>query len=138
MKELLPQVNSDDILKYGLIPELIGRLPVVTSLSPLDEDGLLRVLTEPKNALLRQYESLFQMEDCKLTFTDEAARAIARRALDKGTGARGLRSITEEVMLDIMFELPERKGSGPYTIDMDILNGKKTIFSEKAPAKKSA
>jgi len=138
MQELLPQVNSDDILEYGLIPELIGRLPVVTSLSPLDEDGLLQVLTEPKNALLRQYESLFQMEDCELKFTEEAARAIARRALEKGTGARGLRSITEEVMLDIMYELPERKGSGSYTIDMDILSGKKKIFPKKAPSKKSA
>jgi len=138
MQELLPQVNSDDILEYGLIPELIGRLPVVTSLSPLDEDGLLQVLTEPKNALLRQYESLFQMEDCELKFTEEAARAIARRALEKGTGARGLRSITEEVMLDIMYELPERKGSGSYTIDMDILSGKKNIFPKKAPSKKSA
>ena len=138
MQELLPQVNSDDILEYGLIPELIGRLPVVTSLSPLDEDGLLRVLTEPKNALLRQYESLFQMEDCELKFTEDAARAIARRALEKGTGARGLRSITEEVMLDIMYELPERKGSGSYTIDMDILSGKKKIFPKKTPSKKSA
>ena len=136
--ELLLQVRSDDILEFGLIPELIGRLPVVTSLSPLDEDGLKRVLTEPKNALLRQYESLFRMEDCELKFTDEAILAIARRAIDKGTGARGLRSITEEVMLDIMYELPDRKGSGAYTIDQAVVSGTKPIFDAIKPVKKSA
>jgi ATP-dependent Clp protease ATP-binding subunit ClpX len=136
--ELLLQVRSDDILEFGLIPELIGRLPVVTSLSPLDEDGLKRVLTEPKNALLRQYESLFKMEDCELKFTDDAILAIARRAIDKGTGARGLRSITEEVMLDIMYELPDRKGSGAYTIDQEVVSGAKPIFDTNKPVKKSA
>jgi ATP-dependent Clp protease ATP-binding subunit ClpX len=136
--ELLLQVRSDDILEFGLIPELIGRLPVVTSLSPLDEAGLQRVLTEPKNALLRQYESLFRMEDCELKFTDDAVLAIARRAVDKGTGARGLRSITEEVMLDIMYELPDRKGSGAYTIDQEVVSGAKPIFDTNKPVKKSA
>jgi ATP-dependent Clp protease ATP-binding subunit ClpX len=136
--ELLLQVRSDDILEFGLIPELIGRLPVVTSLTPLDEVGLKRVLTEPKNALLRQYESLFKMEDCELKFTDDAIGAIARRAIDKGTGARGLRSITEEVMLDIMYELPDRKGSGEYTIDQEVVSGTKPIFATKTPVKKSA
>jgi ATP-dependent Clp protease ATP-binding subunit ClpX len=136
--ELLLQVRSDDILEFGLIPELIGRLPVVTSLSPLDEAGLQRVLTEPKNALLRQYESLFKMEDCELKFTDDAVLAIARRAIDKGTGARGLRSITEEVMLDIMYELPDRKGSGAYTIDQEVVTGAKPIFDTNKPVKKSA
>jgi ATP-dependent Clp protease ATP-binding subunit ClpX len=138
MAELLLQVRSDDILEFGLIPELIGRLPVVTSLSPLDEDGLKRVLTEPKNALLRQYESLFRMEDCELKFTNDAIGAIARRAIDKGTGARGLRSITEEVMLDIMYELPDRKGSGAYTIDEEVVSGTKPIFVTNKPVKKSA
>jgi ATP-dependent Clp protease ATP-binding subunit ClpX len=138
MAELLLQVRSDDILEFGLIPELIGRLPVVTSLSPLDEDGLKRVLTEPKNALLRQYESLFRMEDCELKFTTDAIGAIARRAIDKGTGARGLRSITEEVMLDIMYELPDRKGSGAYTIDEEVVSGTKPIFVTNKPVKKSA
>ena len=93
LREIMPQVTSDDILEFGLIPELVGRLPVVTSLSPLDESGLIRVLTEPKNALIRQFESLFQMENCDLSFTDEALQLVARRAQDKGTGARGLRSI---------------------------------------------
>ncbi len=137
MAELMAQVNSDDILEYGLIPELIGRLPVVTSLTPLDEEGLIRVLTEPKNALLRQYESLFEMENCQLKFSDEAARAIAQRAIEKGTGARGLRSITEEVMLDIMYELPDKSGSGSYTMDLDVLHGKKDLFGDKR-TKKSA
>ena len=138
MAELMPQVTSDDVLEFGLIPELIGRLPVVTSLTPLDEEGLVRVLTEPKNALLRQYESLFEMEDCQLKFSDDAARAIAQRAIDKGTGARGLRSITEEVMLDIMYELPDRSGSGSYTLDLDVIQGKKDLFGDKRPTKKSA
>ena len=138
MAELMTQVTSDDVLEFGLIPELIGRLPVVTSLTPLDEAGLVRVLTEPKNALLRQYESLFEMEDCQLKFSDDAAQAIAQRAIDKGTGARGLRSITEEVMLDIMFELPDRAGSGSYTLDLEVMQGKKDLFGEEQSTKKSA
>ncbi|HEY6563234.1 MAG TPA: ATP-dependent Clp protease ATP-binding subunit ClpX, partial [Pirellulaceae bacterium] len=97
--ELLPKVTSDDILEYGMIPELVGRLPVTTALTPLDEDGLMRVLTEPKNALVRQFESLFQMEHCELNFTNDALRSIARKALKKDTGARGLRSVIEEIML---------------------------------------
>lgn len=138
MAELMTQVTSDDVLEFGLIPELIGRLPVVTSLTPLDEEGLVRVLTEPKNALLRQYESLFEMEDCQLKFSNDAAKAIAQRAIDKGTGARGLRSITEEVMLDIMYELPDRAGSGSYTLDLDVMQGKKDLFGDQQPSKKSA
>ncbi|MBT7729016.1 MAG: ATP-dependent Clp protease ATP-binding subunit ClpX, partial [Planctomycetaceae bacterium] len=109
--ELLPQIDSDDILEFGLIPELVGRLPVISSLGPLSAEALVRVLLEPRNALVKQYQKLFEMEDCKLEFTDDALLAIARRALKKETGARGLRSIMEDVMLDVMFDLPDNRGS---------------------------
>src|SRR6056297_2889161 len=94
--DLLAQVQTEDILQFGLIPELVGRLPVVSYLQPLDEDGLVRVMTEPKNALTKQYEALFEMEECKLEFTDGALRQISQRALERGVGARGLRGILEE------------------------------------------
>jgi ATP-dependent Clp protease ATP-binding subunit ClpX len=134
--ELLPQVNSDDILQYGLIPELVGRLPVCTALTPLDEAGLTRVLTEPKNALVKQYETLFEMENSELHFTETALHAIARRALKKGTGARGLRSIIEDVMLDIMFELPDQQSGTRYVVDEDVVEGRASLF--KMPETKSA
>jgi len=138
---LLPQVTSDDILEYGLIPELVGRLPVTSALTPLDEDGLVRVLTEPKNALVKQYQSLFQMENCQLEFTDEALRAVARRALAKDTGARGLRSILEEVMLDIMFELPEQEKGSRFVITEAHIEGREHLVKlpePQAPKSKSA
>ena len=121
MAEILPQVTSDDILEFGLIPELVGRLPVTTALAPLDEAGLMQVLTEPKNALVRQFQSLFQMEKCDLKFTEEALHKIARRALEKGTGARGLRSIMEQVMLDIMYDLPDQPKGSKIMIDEKIV-----------------
>ncbi len=131
--KLLSQVNSDDILEFGLIPELVGRLPVTCALTPLDVDGMVRVLTEPKNALIKQYQSLFQMEDCDLEFTDAALQAISRCALKKNTGARGLRSVIEEVMLDIMYDLPDQKGSGSYLITDDIVEGGKPLFRAAEP-----
>jgi ATP-dependent Clp protease ATP-binding subunit ClpX len=134
---LLPQVNSDDILEFGLIPELVGRLPVLSALTPLDAEGLVRVLTEPKNALVKQYLSLFQMEHCDLEFTPGALQAIARRALAKDTGARGLRSILEDVMLDIMFDLPDQPHGSRYLITEDIVDGRTNLFplSESEPPK---
>jgi len=128
MAELLPQVISDDLLAFGLIPELIGRLPVVSALTPLDEAGLLRVLQEPKNALVKQYQTLFEMESSELTFTDEALQAIARKALDRDTGARGLRSIIESVMLDIMYELPDQPRGSKYEITCDVVEGRDRLF----------
>ena len=122
MAEILPQVTSDDILEFGLIPELVGRLPVTTALAPLGEEGLMRVLTEPKNALVRQFESLFQMEDCDLSFTEEALKKIAAKAMVKGTGARGLRSIMEQVMLDIMYDLPDKPKGTKIVIDEKIVS----------------
>ena len=121
--ELLPQVLSDDILEFGLIPELVGRLPVVSALTPLDESSLIRVLTEPKNALVRQYESLFEMEGCKLNFTEDALAEISRQAIEKGTGARGLRSIMERIMLDIMYDLPEQPKGKKFSITKEIAAG---------------
>jgi ATP-dependent Clp protease ATP-binding subunit ClpX len=102
----LRQVTSDDLLHYGLIPEFVGRLPVVVSVEPLDEDDLVRVLTEPKNALVRQYRKLFALDNVELEFTEEALRTAAEEALLYKMGARGLRTIIEETLLEIMYELP--------------------------------
>ncbi len=129
VSDLLPQVTSDDILEFGLIPELVGRLPVVSALTPLNEESLIRVLTEPKNALVKQYQTLFEMENSELQFTPEALKLIAKRAMTKGTGARGLRSIIEEVMLDIMFELPDQQQGNRYVINDAVLEGRETLFA---------
>ena len=136
--EILPQVTSDDILEFGLIPELVGRLPVTTALAPLDEDGLIQVLTEPKNALVRQFQSLFQMENSELTFTDGALRKIAGRAMAKDTGARGLRSIVEQVMLDIMYDLPDQPKGSKIVIDEDAVERGINPQPFKMPETKSA
>jgi ATP-dependent Clp protease ATP-binding subunit ClpX len=137
--EVLPQVTSDDVLEYGLIPELVGRLPVNCALTPLNVEGLIQVLTQPKNALVRQYQSLFQMENCELSFTETALRRIAERAMGKGTGARGLRSIIEDVMLDIMYELPDQSGGTSYVIDDEVVGGQNKLFKiPDAPRTKSA
>ena len=101
-------LEPDDLLRFGLIPELVGRLPVVVTLDPLDEDALVSILTEPKNALLKQYAKMFELEGIGLTVDPEAVRAIARKALERGTGARGLRAVLEELMRDVMFEAPSR------------------------------
>lgn len=138
LAQLLPQVGSDDILEFGLIPELVGRLPMVCSLTPLDSESLVRVLTEPRNALVNQYRSLFEMENCELTFTETALRRIAERAKGKETGARGLRSIIEELMTDIMYELPEQTPGGKYVITEEIVEGRNSLFALTEPKTKSA
>ncbi|HJN08711.1 MAG: ATP-dependent Clp protease ATP-binding subunit ClpX [Pirellulaceae bacterium] len=137
LAELLPQVTTDDVLEFGLIPELVGRLPVISALAPLNEEGLVRVLTEPKNALVKQFQSLFEMEESNLSFTDEALLAIACRAHEKGTGARGLRSIIEDVMLDIMFELPDQEKGSSFVVDNEALDDSSKLFTMAKP-KKSA
>ena len=137
LAELLPQVDSDDILEFGLIPELIGRLPVISSLKPLDDKSLVQVLKDPKNALVKQYQKLFGMENCQLEFTDEALYAIARKAMKKDTGARGLRSIIEGVMLDVMFELPDHSGSS-YVITERNVEGIEPIVPIREARTKSA
>ncbi len=137
LADLLPEVTSDDILEYGMIPELVGRLPVTCALTPLDEAGLTRVLTEPKNALVRQYQSLFQMEHCELDFSEGALQAIARKAMSKDTGARGLRSIIEEVMLDIMYDLPDQEPGSKFLITEEIVEGREKLLKLQ-PQSKSA
>ena len=104
--EMFKELEPEDLLKFGLIPEFVGRLPVIATLTDLDEEALVKILTEPKNALVKQYQRLFEIEGTKLTFTDEALRAIAKRAIERKTGARGLRSIMEDILLDTMFDLP--------------------------------
>jgi ATP-dependent Clp protease ATP-binding subunit ClpX len=104
--EVFKELEPEDLLKFGLIPEFVGRLPVIATLTDLDEAALVKILTEPKNALVKQYQRLFEIEDTRLTFTDEALKAIAKRAIERKTGARGLRSIMEDILLDAMFDLP--------------------------------
>ncbi|NBX29637.1 ATP-dependent Clp protease ATP-binding subunit ClpX [bacterium] len=137
LAELLPQVDSDDILEFGLIPELVGRLPVISSLQPLDEQALVKVLKDPKNALVKQYQKMFGLENCQLEFTDEALVAIARRAMKKDTGARGLRSIMEDTMLDIMFDLPDHQGS-TYVINERNVAGEEPVVPLREARTKSA
>ncbi len=135
-ENILQKVTSDDLVHAGLIPELIGRLPVVTALAPLNEEALVKILTEPKNALVKQYARFFEMEKAKIEFTPDALTAIAKKALKHGTGARALRGVVEEVMLDYMYELPDRKSGGNYVLTADVVEGKKSLFKSTATSKK--
>src|SRR4051812_28847096 len=117
--ELLNQVTADDLIEFGMIPEFVGRLPVLAPLDPLDEDALIRILTEPRNALVRQYQKLFEMEGAEVEFERGALQEIARRAKERDTGARGLRAIVEDVMTDVMFELPELEYKGKHVVTAD-------------------
>jgi ATP-dependent Clp protease ATP-binding subunit ClpX len=120
--EILAQVTPEDVLEFGIIPELIGRLPVITPLMPLTLEALISILTEPKNALIRQYQHMFSIENAKLSFTPRALRAIAAKALKRSTGARALRAVLEEIMLGMMYDLPDMDNNGAeYVIDeMDV------------------
>lgn len=122
-KSLMQQIIPEDLLKFGLIPEFIGRLPIMAALEKLTEDDLVRILTEPKNALVKQYQKLMQLDGVELEFEEAALRMIARKALDRNTGARGLRSIIENVMLDIMYEIPSRDEITKVVITEDIIKG---------------
>ncbi len=121
--ELFAEVEPEDLVKFGLIPEFIGRLPVIATLGDLDEDALVQILTEPKNALVRQYQRLFNMENVELTFQDEALSAIAQQAVQRKTGARGLRSIMEAILLDTMYDLPGLEGVEEVVISAEVVNG---------------
>ena len=123
ISKLLRQVMPEDLTKFGLIPEFVGRVPVVVSLELLDEDALVRILTEPKNAIIKQYQRLFELDDVKLEFTPDAVHAIAHMAVERKTGARGLRSIIEAVMMDMMFEIPSDSGVGICTVTEDAVKG---------------
>src|SRR5690349_4022882 len=129
---MLNQVTSDDLIEFGMIPEFIGRLPVLAPLDPLDEESLVRILTEPRNALVRQYQKLFEMEGAELEFHAQALLEIAKKAKERDTGARGLRSIVEEIMTDVMFELPEIEQKGKYTVTEDVVRGKSKLFEQPA------
>ena len=136
--EIISQVTQEDIVEYGMIPEMVGRLPVITTLSALDEDALVDILTKPKNALVRQYQKFFELEDAKLEFTAEALKLLAKKAMQRDTGARALRSITEDLMLDLMYHLPERKKGVTYTVTGEVVQGKKDLFDAKTKAKKES
>ena len=124
LSELYHQIDTSDLVKYGLIPELVGRLPVITVLDELDEKALIEILTKPKNAIVRQYKVLFKMEDVEIEFTPEALKAIAHQAIERKTGARGLRSIIEGILLDTMFEVPGRKDVAKVVVTEDAVSGK--------------
>ena len=140
MGEVLRNVEPEDLLKFGLIPEFIGRLPVIATLEDLDETALVQILTEPKNAIVKQYQRLFEMEDVKLTLTPDALKAIARKAIERKTGARGLRSIMEGILLDTMFDLPTLKGVEEVVIGPEVVEGSASplrIYSDRAEEKGS-
>ncbi|RED11359.1 ATP-dependent Clp protease ATP-binding subunit ClpX [Pontivivens insulae] len=133
--DIFMDLEPEDLLKFGLIPEFVGRLPVIATLRDLDEDALVTILSEPKNALIKQYQRLFEMEDAKLTFTDEALRAIAKKAIERKTGARGLRSILEAALLDTMFDLPALEGVEEVVVNPDAIDGDGKpiyVYSDKA------
>lgn len=122
--EMFKELEPEDLLKFGLIPEFVGRLPVLATLEDLDQDALVIILTQPKNALVKQYQRLFDLEDTQLTFTDEALQAIAKRAIERKTGARGLRSILEEILLDTMFDLPGMENVDEIVVNEDAVTTK--------------
>ena len=134
MGEVLRKVEPDDLLRFGLIPEFVGRLPVLATLEDLDEPALKKILTEPKNALVKQYQRLFEMENTSLTFQDEALNVVAKKAIERKTGARGLRSILESVLLDTMFDLPGLDSVEQVVIGPEVIDGKSRplyIYSER-------
>ena len=138
--DLLAMIQPEDLLKYGLIPEFVGRLPVIATLHDLDELALVRILKEPKNAIIKQYQKYFDLEKVRLKFTDDAVAAIAKEAMKRGTGARGLRSILETLMTDIMFELPSRDDVREVVITKEcVADGvAPLVVTERARAKKEA
>jgi ATP-dependent Clp protease ATP-binding subunit ClpX len=121
--KLLSQACTDDIIEYGMIPELVGRLPVISALAPLEESDLVRILMEPKNSLVKQYQKFFQMENAELEFTPEALQEIAKIAKAKETGARGLRSVVEESMFEVMYELPDQAAGKKYVLTPEVIRG---------------
>ena len=133
--EVLRHTEPEDLLKFGLIPEFVGRLPVIATLEDLDTEALVKILREPKNALVKQYQKLFDMEDVKLSYTEDALVATAKKAIERKTGARGLRSIMENILLDTMFDLPSMDDIDEVLIDKDVVEGRKEpvrIYAKKA------
>ncbi len=137
-REILRQATPEDLVEFGMIPELVGRLPVVATLDMLDARALVRILTEPRNALVKQYQKLFEMEGSELDFAPKALKLIAQKALERDTGARALRTVTEEIMLDIMYELPEKKRLGKHIITEAVVEGRAGLFAPKTKAHKES
>jgi len=141
MGDILMEVEPEDLLKFGLIPEFVGRLPVIATLTDLDEGALVKILTQPKNALVKQYQSLFGMEDIRLSFSDDALMSIAKKAIKRKTGARGLRSIMEGILLDTMYDLPSYDGVEEVVINAEVVDGQAQpllIYAEREKAKDKA
>ena len=126
LNDLFKQIETEDLIKFGLIPEFIGRLPVVAALNELDEAALIQILTEPKNALTKQYQALFGLENVELEFTEQALQAMAKKALARKTGARGLRSIVESALLDTMYDLPSLQNLAKVIVDENVINHHQT------------
>ena len=137
-RDILNQVTPEDLMTYGMIPEFVGRLPIIVPLMPLDEDALCTILTEPKNALVKQYQKFFEMERAELVFTEDSLREIARRAMQRNTGARALRATIENLMLDLMFELPNRPKGFRYTVTAEVVRGEADLFGQAEEIRESA
>jgi ATP-dependent Clp protease ATP-binding subunit ClpX len=136
--QILSQVQPEDLVEYGMIPEFVGRLPVVATLEPLDTKTLISILTEPKNALVKQYQKFFRLEGSELEFTPAALELIAERALKRDTGARALRAVCEEIMLELMYLLPEQQQAGKYVINEEIVEGRGQLFDFKPERRKES
>ncbi|MDO4423271.1 MAG: ATP-dependent Clp protease ATP-binding subunit ClpX, partial [Pseudomonadota bacterium] len=137
-KNFLKDVEPEDLVKFGIIPELIGRLPVITTLQELDEDALVKILTEPKNAVVKQFAAMLEMDNVKLNITEDGLREVAKMAVARKTGARGLRSILERVLMQPMFDAPDKEDLAEILIDADVVSGKKPAVEILADAKKAA
>ena len=131
-------MEPEDLVHYGMIPEMLGRLPVISILGGLDEDALVEILTQPKNALVKQYQKFFEMEDAELEFAPEALHALAKKAIARSAGARGLRAVLEDLMLDLMFDLPEAKDVEKYTITKKAVMGKEAVQKVRKSKRRSA
>ncbi len=128
---LLQEVNEDDVIKYGLIPEMVGRMPVIAPLLPLTREELVRILLEPRNAVVRQYQKFFELEEANLEFTPKALAAVAEKAIDKGTGARALRAVIEQMMLEPMFHLPSLPKNETYVVTPEVVRGERSLLGRK-------
>lgn len=136
--DIIQQVVPEDIIEFGMIPEMVGRLPVTATLTALDEKALMDILTKPKNALIRQYQKFFEMENAQLEFTNDALHALAEKSIKRDTGARALRAIAEELMVDLMYQLPEDPKPAKYVITRDIVEGKAALFSARQILRKES
>jgi len=140
-QDILSMVQPDDLIQFGMIPEFVGRLPVITALGPLDEQAMIRILTEPRNSLIKQYQRFFQMENTHLEFSPDAMRVIAHKAMKRDVGARALRAVIEDLMLSLMYELPDQKEDGAiYEITAEMVNNatKPSLFSARKMQKNTA